>query len=163
VGIEIERKFLLKNNNWKQNVSSSAQIRQGYLVGANTNLAKSSVRIRIEADKANINIKNMTLDITRQEYEYEIPVVDAEKLLYDLCEKPQISKIRYIVMHKNHKWEIDVFEGDNQGLVVAEIELLAEDESFAIPEWIGLEVSDQVKYYNVNLIEYPYSSWSDAV
>ncbi len=156
MGIEIERKFLLKNDSWKQDVSSSAVIKQGYLAGSD----KSSVRIRIEGDKANINIKSMTLAITRQEYEYSIPLDDAEKLLQDLCEQPQIEKTRYIVEHKEHKWEIDVFSGDNEGLVVAEIELQSEDETFSVPEWIGDEVSDQVKYYNVNLIKYPFSSWS---
>jgi len=156
MGIEIERKFLLKNENWKQTVSSSARIKQGYLAGSD----KSSVRIRIEGDKANINIKSMTLAITRQEYEYSIPMADAEKLLQDLCEQPQIEKIRYIVEHEDHKWEIDVFAGDNNGLIVAEIELQNENEIFAIPEWIGDEVSEQLKYYNVNLIKYPFSSWS---
>ncbi|VAW91215.1 Adenylate cyclase [hydrothermal vent metagenome] len=156
MGIEIERKFLLKNDNWKQDVSTSAVIKQGYLAGSD----KSSVRIRIEGDKANINIKSMTLAITRQEYEYSIPLDDAEKLLQDLCEQPQINKTRYIVKYKEHKWEIDVFSGDNEGLVVAEIELKSEDEAFSIPEWIGEEVSEQVKYYNVNLIKYPFSSWS---
>ncbi len=156
MGIEIERKFLLKNENWKQAVSSSARIKQGYLAGSD----KSSVRIRIEGDKANINIKSMTLAITRQEYEYSIPMADAEKLLQDLCEQPQIEKTRYIVEHEDHKWEIDVFAGDNNGLIVAEIELQDENEIFAIPEWIGDEVSEQLKYYNVNLIKYPFSSWS---
>lgn len=156
MGIEIERKFLLKNDSWEQDVSSSAVIKQGYLAGSD----KSSVRIRIEGDKANINIKSMTLAITRQEYEYSIPLTDAEKLLQDLCEEPQIEKTRYIVKHKKHKWEIDVFSGDNTGLVVAEIELQTEDEKFSIPEWIGDEVSEQIKYYNVNLIKHPFSSWS---
>ncbi len=157
MGIEIERKFLLKNDSWKDAVLSSTVIKQGYLAGSD----KSSVRIRIEGDKANINIKSMTLAITRQEYEYSIPIDDAEKLLRDLCEQPQIEKIRYIVKYQGHKWEIDVFSGDNEGLVIAEIELQSEDERFSIPEWLGDEVSDQVKYYNVNLIKYPFSSWSE--
>ncbi len=156
MGIEIERKFLLKNDSWKQAVSSSVVIKQGYLAGSD----KASVRIRIEGDKANINIKSMTLAITRQEYEYSIPLDDAEKLLQDLCEQPKIEKTRYIVKHQDHKWEIDVFTGDNKGLVVAEIELQSEDEKFFRPEWVGDEVSDQVKYYNVNLVKYPFSSWS---
>ncbi len=159
MAIEIERKFLLKNDNWKQSVVSSALIRQGYLANSD----KASVRIRIDGDIANINIKSMTLAITRQEYEYAIPVEDAEKLLTDLCQQPQIEKTRYIVMHEGHKWEIDVFAGDNAGLVVAEIELDSEDESFAMPDWAGQEVSDQIKYYNVNLINNPYSTWGKSL
>jgi len=160
MGIEIERKFLLKNDSWKKHVSVSTDFKQGYLLApGSTDITKSSVRIRIEGNKANINIKSMTLSITRQEYEYPIPLEDAEKILKELCEKPLVEKIRHIVIHEEHKWEIDVFSGDNKGLIVAEVELKNESENFSIPHWLGEEVSDQVKYYNVNLIKNPYSSW----
>lgn len=160
MGIEIERKFLLKNDDWKELVSTSKYFKQGYLVPAtNNDLAKSSVRIRIEGDNANVNIKSMTLSISRQEYEYAIPLEDANKMLNELCEQPLIEKTRHIVKYEDHEWEVDVFAGENEGLVVAEIELQKEDEDFSIPDWIGEEVSDQTKYYNVNLIHNPYSSW----
>ena len=167
MGIEIERKFLLKNEDWKSLVSKSTVFKQGYLVsGANLddqNLeqGKSSVRIRIEGECANINIKSMTLSITRQEYEYSIPLDDALKMLDELCEKPLVEKTRHIVKYDSHKWEVDVFSGANEGLVVAEIELNDEAEKFSIPSWIGQEVSDQVKYYNMNLIHNPYLNWNE--
>ena len=172
MGIEIERKFLLKNDDWKSLVSKSTVFKQGYLVsgnnsddqnldGQNLEQGKSSVRIRVEGDSANINIKSMTLSITRQEYEYPIPLGDALKMLDELCEQPLVEKTRHIVKYDNHKWEIDVFSGANKGLVVAEIELNDEAEKFSIPSWIGREVSDQVKYYNVNLIHNPYSNWNE--
>jgi len=157
MGIEIERKFLLVNDEWKSLISSSTYFKQGYLSGSD----KSSVRVRIEGDQANINIKSMTLAITRQEYEYAIPFKDAEKILAELCQQPLIEKTRHIVFYDNYKWEIDEFSGDNIGLIVAEIELEHENEKFSIPSWIGEEVSDQVKYYNVNLIKYPFSSWKE--
>jgi len=167
MGIEIERKFLLKNDDWKSLVLKSTAFKQGYLVSGNNsneqNLdkSKSSVRVRVEGDSANINIKSMTLSITRQEYEYSIPLNDALKMLDELCEQPLVEKTRHIVKYDNHKWEIDVFSGANEGLVVAEIELNNEAEKFSIPSWIGQEVSEQVKYYNVNLIHNPYSNWNE--
>lgn len=181
MGIEIERKFLIKNDSWKSLVSKSTTFKQGYLVsgdnsngqnldgqylegqnleGQNLDQGKSSVRIRIEGESANINIKSMTLSITRQEYEYPIPLGDALKMLDELCELPLVEKTRHIVKYDSHKWEIDVFSGANEGLVVAEIELNNEAEKFSIPSWIGKEVSDEVKYYNVNLIHNPYSNWN---
>lgn len=160
MGIEIERKFLLKNDNWKDLVSASTYFKQGYLVaGNNTDTGKSSVRIRIEGDKANINIKSMTLSVTRQEYEYVIPLGDAKQMLDNLCIQPIIEKTRHIVDYDGHRWEIDVFAGDNEGLIVAEIELQNENEKFTLPDWIGEDVSDQIKYYNVSLVKNPYSSW----
>jgi len=161
MGIEIERKFLLKNNEWRENIHSSTVFRQGYLNDTNyDNNTLSSVRVRIEGDQANINIKSMTLSITRQEYEYAIPLEDAEKLLNDLCAKPLIEKTRHIVYEQGNKWEIDVFEGDNKGLIVAEIELESEDSQLSLPTWVAEEVSDQEKYYNVCLVKNPYSQWT---
>jgi len=160
MGVEIEKKYLLKNDSWKDKVSNSTAFKQGYLNDTDNSGNKSSVRIRIEGDSANINIKSMTLSITRQEYEYPIPLNDAEKLLNDLCNKPLIEKTRHIVYYEECKWEIDEFEGDNKGLVVAEIELQNEKDDVPLPEWIGVEVSDQEKYYNVCLVKNPYSQWS---
>ena len=161
MAIEIERKYLLKNDDWRELVSKSTYFKQGYLNETdNKENCKSSIRVRIEGDNANINIKSMTLSITRQEYEYAIPLEDAEKMLDELCIQPLIEKTRHIVYYDEHKWEIDVFEGDNQGLIVAEIELVNEDEKFNMPSWIGEEVSEQEKYYNVCLVKNPYSNWN---
>ncbi len=160
---EIERKFLLKNNIWREHVVSSTSFKQGYLNETeNKDSIKSSVRIRIEGEQANINIKSMTLSITRQEYEYSIPLADAEKILKELCIRPLIEKTRHIVQHQGHKWEIDVFEGDNKGLIVAEIELKNETEEFEMPVWLGKEVSEQEKYYNVCLVKNPYCLWDKS-
>jgi len=120
----------------------------------------SSTRIRIQNDKANINIKSATLGITRSEFEYAIPVVDAQSMIDDLCIKPVIEKTRYIVKYMHHTWEIDVFSGDNQGLIVAEIELSSPDEAFEKPSWLGEEVSNDARYYNVCLVKTPYKTWT---
>ena len=162
--IEIERKFLIKNNNWTDKVSHSSRIRQGYFaqpaLGAFENAtAKASLRVRIDGAKANINIKSATLDMSRMEYEYEIPMKDALEMLDQLCEMPQIDKTRYRVPHQKHVWEIDKFYGDNAGLVVAEIELSSEHEDYAKPDWLGQEVTDDARYYNVCLINRPYKNW----
>ena len=155
MGIEIERKFLLTNADWKNEAGEPVRFRQGYLVGSKN----SSVRVRLEGDKANINIKSATLGIQRQEFEYTIPVQDAEKLLDELCDKPLIEKNRYFIKKNNHTWEIDEFLGDNQGLIVAEIELNHEDEMFDKPGWLGDEVSSDTRYYNVCLVKHPYKDW----
>ena len=153
---EIERKFLLADDSWRSEVIKSTLFRQGYLAGG----VESSVRVRVEGDSANINIKSATLDISRLEYEYEIPLDDAGELLDNLCQKPIIEKTRHIVpADSGHKWEIDEFCGDNAGLIVAEIELGSEDELFAKPAWLGKEVSDDPRYYNVCLVKHPYKDW----
>ena len=153
---EIERKFLLLNEDWRDIVKSDTQIVQAYLA----NNEFSSTRIRIQGDKANINIKSATLGITRTEFEYTIPVVDAQLMIDNLCVKPVIEKIRYIVKHIQHIWEIDVFSGDNEGLIVAEIELSSPDEAFEKPPWLGKEVSNDARYYNVCLVKNPYKTWN---
>ncbi len=152
---EIERKFLVRDDSWQQLADSGTRFSQGYLIGSN----EASVRIRIEGETANLNIKSATLGIHRQEYEYPIPLVDAREMLANLCEKPVIDKIRHHLHYGEHEWEIDVFEGDNAGLVVAEIELQDENEAFERPEWLGEEVSHDVRYYNVNLVRHPYKDW----
>ena len=153
---EIERKFLVLNEDWRGIVESNMQIVQAYLA---TN-EFSSTRIRIQNDKANINIKSATLGISRTEFEYAIPVDDAQLMIDELCVKPAIEKTRYIVIHMQHTWEIDVFSGDNEGLIVAEIELSSPDEAFEKPSWLGEEVSHDKRYYNVCLIENPYKTWN---
>jgi adenylate cyclase len=152
---EIERKFLLLNQDWQEYTRSELHIVQGYLA---TN-EFSSTRIRIQNDKANINIKSATLGITRTEFEYSIPVNDARLMLEDLCIKPVIEKTRFTVEHMGHTWEIDVFSGDNEGLIVAEIELSSPDEAFEKPSWIGEEVSNDARYYNACLVNNPYKNW----
>jgi len=155
MGIEIERKFLLKNDNWREQVIESRSISQGYLT---QNSGNSSVRVRLDGDKGNINIKSRELAISRQEYEYPIPVDDAQVMLDTLCDHVLVKK-RNIVKYQGDTWEIDEFYGENEGLVVAEIELQHVDDDYAIADWLGEEVSEDVRYYNVNLISHPYSQW----
>ncbi len=152
---EIERKFLLLNEDWQEYTKSELHIVQGYLA---TN-ESSSTRIRIQNDKANINIKSATLGITRTEFEYSIPVDDARLMLDNLCINPVIEKTRFTVEHMNHTWEIDVFSGENEGLIVAEIELSSPDEVFEKPSWVGKEVSNDARYYNACLVNNPYKTW----
>ena len=155
MGIEIERKFLLKNSNWRTQVFESRRIAQGYLT---ENSGASSVRVRLDGESANLNIKSRELAISRQEYEYPVPVSDAQIMLETLCDQV-LEKTRYLVDYEGSIWEIDEFSGENAGLVVAEIELQSEDEVFALADWLGEEGSTDVRYYNVNLISHPYSCW----
>ena len=152
---EIERKFLVQNKDWQQSVIKQEHYIQGYLSNNN----KNSIRIRICNDKAFLNIKSATLGIHRQEYDYEIPFIEAKEMLHSICEQPVINKTRYFVPYENHTWEIDVFADDNAGLVVAEIELSSVEESFTKPSWLGQEVTDDPRYYNVCLIDNPYCNW----
>ena len=153
---EIERKFLLKNSSWKELADEGTQYTQGYLVGSK----HASVRVRIQGKRAFLNIKSATIDITRQEFEYEIPLDEATEMLETLCEKPLIDKVRYLIKNENHVWEIDVFSGDNDGLIVAEIELKDKHENFTKPDWLGEEVSDDERYYNVCLVKHPFKDWN---
>jgi len=155
MALEIERKFLLKNDDWRSEADAGTVFRQGYLIGAK----QASVRIRIEGTKAYLNIKSMTLGVTRQEYQYPVPVPEAEEMLETLCEHPLVEKTRYRVQHGAHEWEIDVFTGANAGLIVAEVELDSEQESIELPSWVGVEVSSDPRYYNVNLVKHPYNAW----
>ena len=155
MALEIEYKFLVKNDLWRSNVISETRLQQGYLA----NQKNASVRIRTGNGKAHLNIKSTTLGIRRLEFEYEIPLADAREMLREIAIQPFIDKTRYIVRNGAHDWELDVFEGENHGLIVAELELESEDEPFELPEWAGEEVSGDVKYYNVNLIKHPFSQW----
>ncbi len=153
---EIERKFLLVTDDFKKFATNSTRITQGYL----TSLPERTVRVRIKGDKGYITIKGAASasGATRYEWEKEIPVDDAAELL-KLCEPGIIDKVRYEVKSGMHIFEVDVFQGENQGLIVAEVELSTEDESFDKPAWIGEEVTGNVKYYNSMLVKSPYSSW----
>lgn len=152
---EIERKFLVRNDEWRTYASSGIRTRQGYLSSAKS----VSIRVRVAGDRAFLNIKSATLGVSRSEYEYSIPLADAEQLLERFCVRPLIEKTRYLVRHGTHTWEVDVFEGENAGLVVAEIELAHADEPFERPRWAGEEVSDDPRYYNVSLVTFPYKDW----
>ncbi len=154
MGIEIERKFLLKNNTWKTLAQTAEPIQQGYL---NLDPVRT-VRVRIKKGKGFLTIKGKTTHTTRQEFEYEIPLNEAQELL-NLCVFSIIEKTRYLVVYDNCTWEIDVFEGDNQGLEVAEIELESEDQVLKLPNWIGAEVSHEARYYNANLVTTPFKDW----
>lgn len=156
MALEIERKFLLKDDSWKSQVVRSHVLKQGYLASS----PLPTVRIRTSDNKAYLTIKGKTEGITRTEFEYEIPTEEALELL-KLSANTPIEKTRHIVEADGHVWEIDVFEGANQGLVLAEVELQAEDEQIVLPSWIGLEVSDDPRYFNSYLSEYPFSIWKE--
>lgn len=154
MGIEIERKFLLENEDWRSEVKSKTIIKQGYL----NSQKERTVRVRVRNNKGYLTVKGENINATRQEFEYEIPLVDAESLLL-LCEMPIIEKIRNIVIDSGKTWEIDEFEGANKGLVLAEIELEFEEEKFRTPSWLGEEVTHDPRYFNANLINHPYSTF----
>jgi adenylate cyclase len=153
---EIERKFLVKDDSWREQVFRQSKMRQGYL----NDCEQSSVRVRVAGEQAYLNIKSATLGVQRKEYEYVIPVDDANEMLSELAQKPLIEKTRYYIKHADHVWEVDVFEGDNAGLIVAEVELSREDELFERPTWAAEEVSSDPRYYNVCLAKHPYKEWA---
>jgi adenylate cyclase len=154
MGIEIEKKFLLKGGEWKQ-LAVGIAYRQGYL----NSVKERTVRVRTINDNGFLTIKGVSVGATRLEYEYEIPLEDAQALLDELCEKPLIEKNRYKADFGGFIWEIDEFFGENDGLIVAEIELESEDQSFDKPQWVGEEVTGDTRYFNSNLIKNPYSQW----
>jgi adenylate cyclase len=154
MAVEIERKYLidlekvgiLENGN---------RIKQGYI----TTNKNAVIRVRIKNDKGYLTIKSSNIGASRLEFEYEIPLVEANEMLDKLCQKPIIDKDRYIIDLHNHIWEIDIFHGDNEGLVIAEVELKDENEHIILPLWIKEEVTGDIKYYNSNLMTYPYNQW----
>jgi CYTH domain-containing protein len=123
------------------------------------NQQQATVRVRIAGDRAFLTLKGATTGITRLEFEYEIPVGDADTLLTELCQAPLIEKTRYRIPIGNHTWEVDEFWGDNAGLIVAEVELKSADEPIELPAWVGQEVSNDPRYYNANLVQHPYCTW----
>jgi adenylate cyclase len=162
--IEIERKYLVAGDSWRAAAHQVVPMAQGYLNDLATmgsGAMRASVRVRIAGDDAFLNLKSGDAGPTRQEFDYPIPVADARALLA-LCVGGLVVKRRHYVMHAGHLWEVDEFEGDNAGLVVAEIELQAADEAFARPDWLGAEVTESTRYYNLALATCPYSQWSAA-
>lgn len=154
---EIERKFLVKDMRWKAQ-ATGVLYRQGYL----NSVKERTVRVRTINDKAFITVKGITRGVSRLEFEYEIPFADARQMLDHLVEKPIIEKYRYKIQQDGLTWEIDEFLGENEGLIVAEIELQDEKQSFTLPEWLGEEVSSDPRYFNNNLVLRPYKTWSQS-
>jgi adenylate cyclase len=157
VGVEIERKFLVRGDGWRA-LGQPVLLRQGYL---NSDPART-VRVRIEGAAATLTIKGKSEGATRAEWEYPLPLDEAAELLDGLCEQPLIEKYRSRIAVGGHTWEVDEFLGANAGLVVAEIELASEQEGFALPEWAGAEVTGDIRYYNSSLIRLPFSRWEKA-
>jgi adenylate cyclase len=155
MAIEIERKFLLRNEGWRTMVQQRTLLRQGYLA----NTTRCSVRVRLAGDAGWLSVKAMTPGIARAEYEVAISAADAGAMLEQLCEGALIEKWRHLVVYENHQWDIDEFLGENAGLVVAEIELASEKDQFARPAWLGAEVTADVRYYNFRLAAEPYRQW----
>lgn len=159
--IEIERKFLVTGDGWRAAAHRVIPMAQGYIndqSAMDSGAQKASVRVRLQGEEAFLNLKSRELGHTRQEFEYPLPLDDARALLA-LCVGGLIDKRRHLVQHQGHLWEVDEFLGDNAGLVVAEIELESADEAFAKPDWIGAEVTDDARYYNLALASHPFCQW----
>lgn len=156
MGLEIERKFLLKHEGWRTLITNSTEIKQGYL----NSDKKRTVRVRIRGMEGFLTIKGQNDHLSREEFEYTIPLEEARKLML-LCEKPIIEKTRYEYHTNGLVWEIDEFAGENKGLLLAEVELQSENQSIDLPDWIGEEVSTDPRFYNSSLIKRPYSQWKD--
>jgi adenylate cyclase len=154
MGVEIERKFLVRGEEWKS-LGESVLLRQGYL----SSQPERIVRVRIEGDRAMMTIKGRSVGASRGEWEYPLPMEDARVFLDQLCERPIIEKHRYRIVHEGMTWEVDEFMGENAGLVVAEIELESEGQGFEKPEWVGEEVTQDARYFNSNLLRHPFSRW----
>ena len=152
--VEIERKFLVKNEKWKNSVKRRFSIKQGYL----SLDPERVVRIRLKDQKGFLTIKGRSEGITRVEFEYKIPLEEAKQMLL-LCKQPMIEKVRHEIFYKGKLWELDEFEGANKGLVLAEIELNNENDFFLLPNWVGVEVSKDPSYYNLALATHPYTKW----
>lgn len=150
---EIERKFLVKKELW-QPQDEGVEIAQGYLAAS----AERAVRVRLAGSRAYLTVKGPMKGVERLEFEYEIPASDARAMLA-LCERPWIEKRRHLERCGAHTWEIDCFSGDNEGLIVAEIELSSPDEAFEAPPWLGEEVSADSRYLNASLMRLPFSRW----
>jgi len=153
MALEIERKFLVMEGAWRNEKGKT--YRQGYLNSAK----ERNVRVRTIEERGYLTVKGVSRGAVRVEYEYEIPVADAEAMLEDLCEKPLIEKKRYRIGYKGLIWEVDEFFGENTGLIMAEVELESENQEFVKPEWIAGEVTGDPRYFNANLIHYPYKNW----
>lgn len=155
MALEIERKFLPIDESWRDQVERSVAMHQAYLGGDGV-----SVRIRIAGDTALINIKQNRLGLAREEFEYPVPMADGLRMM-ELAGGGSVSKTRHYLRYGGLLWEIDEFSGANAGLIVAEVELESEHQSIERPDWVGREVTDEVRYYNVALAQYPFNSWND--
>lgn len=151
---EIERKFIIDISQLGE-LKSGVEIKQGYI----STTDNSTVRIRLSGDKAFLTLKGENTGTARSEFEYEIPVNDANEILAELCSGPIIEKTRYLVEHSAHTWEVDIFRGDNEGLIIAEVEMQSENERVDIPAWVTKEVTCQAKYYNSNILNNPFKNW----
>lgn len=163
MGIEIERKFLLANDAWRAKVQRSVAMAQGYIndmQALRDGRQNASVRVRVAGDEAFLNLKSLAQGHTRQEFDYPIPLADARALLA-LCVGGRIEKTRHYVDVDGHLFEIDEFFGDNAGLIVVELELQHADAAYPRPAWLGQEVTDALRYYNLALAERPFAQWSE--
>ncbi|HFQ61048.1 MAG TPA: CYTH domain-containing protein [Epsilonproteobacteria bacterium] len=154
MGIEIERKFLIDTDKLPH-LSNGYTIKQGYI----QTVDHTTVRVRIRNQDSFLTIKGKSEGASRLEFEYPIPLQDANDMLDALCQSSLIEKTRYLVEHGGHTWEVDIFEGSNKGLVVAEVELESEEEAFTLPSWVTKEVTYDIRYFNSNLVENPYTNW----
>lgn len=156
MALEIERKYLVDLEELGT-LENGTRIKQGYL---STN-KDAVVRVRVKNDKAYLTIKGSNIGVTRLEFEYEIPLIEANEMLDKLCQKPVIDKTRYLIDFENHTWELDIFYGENEGLVVVEVELSSEDETIILPSWVKEEVTSDARYYNSNLMKHPFKDWEE--
>lgn len=153
MGQEIERKFLVQGDAWRS-LAAGKVYRQGYLPTQGC-----AVRVRIVENTGFLTIKGPSVGISRAEFEYQIPVQDAQEMMDTLCVRPLIEKMRYRVQLNQVTWEVDEFMGDNTGLILAEVELEDDRQTIDLPEWIGKEVSGDPRYFNANLVKHPFSQW----
>ena len=154
MAIEIERKFLVKEKPFSI-AKRSLKINQGYIINEKSNV----IRVREKGDDYFLTIKGNNIGISRLEYDFPISKEDAKELIFHFCKTTLIEKTRHYIEHKGHTWEVDEFHGKNNGLIVAEIELESEDEKFEKPDWVGEEVTQDDRYYNMNLAIHPFTSW----
>jgi CYTH domain-containing protein len=162
MGLEIERKFLVQSDRWRVDELGNSVLgtvyRQGYILASQ----ERTVRIRIAGDKAFITIKGSAIGIGRAEYEYSIPVTDATEMLDTLCDRPLIEKVRHRIPIDDLVWEVDEFSGENQGLIMAEVELPQADHPVRIPDWAGQEVTGDPRYFNAYLVKHPFREWNEG-
>lgn len=164
MAVEIERKFLVNHEPWQHflchaaaHLLSRTHYRQGYV----TSSPEKTVRVRIAGDRGYLTLKGSTEGYSRAEFEYEIPIADAEAMLNQLCDPPFIDKVRHRVQWMDLVWEVDEFSGDNQGLIVAEVELQDPQQTVDLPPWVAEEVSHDYRYYNAYLAQHPFSAWAN--
>jgi adenylate cyclase len=155
MALEIERKFLIRSDEWREQVTHRELLRQGYLSSG----SQCSIRARVAGEQAWLNLKARRSGMTRLEFEYPIPVADANEILNELAQGPILEKYRHLIPAGEYVWEVDEFLGANAGLIVAEIELPSENAQFERPSWLGNEVTEDERYYNFNLAQKPYREW----